>query len=93
MNHPWPPNDAERADWDRRAAAYQARIDVLTAELAAAKASALTSDQARQAAEDKARAAEDESAAQSALAGRYRAVIEFYAGEIADNGKKAREAL
>lgn len=93
MNHPWPPNDVERADWDRRAAAFKNRIDVLTNELAAAKAEVLSVQQALLVKEDEVRAAEDESAAQSALAARYRAVIEFYAGEIADSGKKAREAL
>lgn len=93
MAHPWPPNDPERADWDRRAEAYQARIDTLTNELATASAEALSAKQAREVAEHEAEVAKDQAHEADVKAAKLRIALEHYAAPVSDSGKTARRAL
>lgn len=60
MNHPWPPNDPERADWDRRDAELRARIDDLENKLAVAEAKVVTYAEAVQTQLTRAETAETE---------------------------------
>lgn len=60
MNHPWPPNDPERADWDRRDAELRARIDDLENKLAEAEAQVVTYAEAVQTQLTRAESAEAE---------------------------------
>lgn len=93
MVHPWPPNDPERADWDRRAEAYQARIDTLTNELAAASADALSAKQALEVAMHEANVSKDEAHEADVRTAKLRIALEHYAAPVSDSGKTARRAL
>lgn len=59
-NHPWPPNDPERADWDRREAELSETIGHLQANLARAELEARVSLEAARVQWDRAEVAEAE---------------------------------
>lgn len=60
MAHTWPPNDPERADWDRRDAELRARINDLENRLAEAEAKVVTYAEAVQTQLTRAETAETE---------------------------------